>query len=129
MTSAARRILIVEDNEDSADSMALMLKFLGHEVSIEYDGPPALEAIRGKPPEVVLLDISLPSMSGFEVAQQIRQQSGQALYLVAVTGYGRDEEMLRSREAGFDIHILKPIDYDHLSQVLNTLPRNATATA
>lgn len=116
------RILVVDDNHDSADSMGLLLKLLGNDVRIVHDGLAAVEAAREFEPRVVLLDIGLPTMDGYEAAQKIRQEpwSSQAV-LIAVTGWGRDVDRQRSEQAGFDHHLVKPVDPDELSRLLATL--------
>jgi CheY-like chemotaxis protein len=114
-----QRVLVVDDNRDAAESVALMLRLDGHDVRVAHDGPAALEAARSFRPEVVLLDIGLPRMSGHEVAARLLQQrhNGRPL-LVALTGYGQDEDRRRSREAGFDHHLVKPVDPQTLRELL-----------
>jgi two-component system CheB/CheR fusion protein len=113
------RILIVEDNVDSAESLAKLLRLMGHEVEAVHDGPAALEVAPHFRPEVVLLDIGLPLMDGYQTAQKLRELPGlEKTLLVAVTGYGRPEDRRCSREAGFDYHLVKPIDPLTLGQVL-----------
>jgi signal transduction histidine kinase/DNA-binding response OmpR family regulator len=106
-----RRVLVVDDNLDAAESLAVLLRLDGHEVHVYHDGPTAVAAADELKPEVVLLDIGLPEMNGFEVARRLRTHPDltQTL-LVAVTGYGQDQDLRRSREAGFDHHLVKPID-------------------
>ncbi len=105
-----RRVLVVDDNVDAAESAAMLLRFLGHEVEVVYDGPSALEAAREFRPEIILLDIGLPGMSGYDVARALRARSeNQGVVLAAVTGYGQDDDLRRSREAGFDYHLTKPL--------------------
>jgi PAS domain S-box-containing protein len=118
--AARRRVLVVDDNEDSADSLALLLELKGHEVRVALDGPAALATAHAFQPEVVLLDIGLPGMDGYEVARRLRaERAGEGgLLLVALTGYGQDEDRRRSREAGFDHHLVKPVDFDELTRVL-----------
>jgi signal transduction histidine kinase len=113
------RILIVDDNADSAESLALLLRHVGHEVETAYDGLDALAAAQARPPKVALLDIALPRLNGLEVARRMRSELGlsQAL-LVAMTGYGQVEDQLRSREAGFNAHLVKPVDLEALNQLL-----------
>jgi CheY-like chemotaxis protein len=107
------RILVVDDNVDGADSLAVLLRLSGHEVSLAHDGPAALDLARAFRPEIVLLDIGLPGMDGFEVARRLRgNEPTRDAILVAVTGYGRDEDRARSQEAGFDYHLVKPISFD-----------------
>jgi CheY-like chemotaxis protein len=116
----ARRILIVDDNVDAADSLATLLRLTGHDVSTAYSGPDALHAARERRPEVVLLDIGLPGMSGYEVAGRLRQLPGlERAVVVAVTGYGQDDDRKHSHQAGFDLHLTKPVSLDELRSALN----------
>lgn len=115
----ARRILVVDDNHDAAHSLAMLLKLMGHEVQMAHDGPTALELVRTHPPEIVLLDIGMPRMNGLEVGRRIRQQENLAhVVLVAITGYGQDQDRQRSSDAGFDVHLVKPVELTHLHAVL-----------
>jgi signal transduction histidine kinase/CheY-like chemotaxis protein len=112
------QVLVVEDNKDTADSLAMLLEHWGHHVRTSHDGPAGLEAARHDRPEVVLLDIGLPGMNGYEVARQLRQEFGSAIRLVAMTGYGQDEDRQRAFEAGFDAHLVKPADPATLQAML-----------
>jgi CheY-like chemotaxis protein len=112
------RILVVDDNVDGADSLAVLLRLSGHEVSLAHDGPAALDVAQAFRPEIVLLDIGLPGMDGYEVARRLRgNEPTRDAILVAVTGYGRDEDRARSHEAGFDYHLVKPISFDSMHGV------------
>lgn len=114
-----RRILIVDDNRDGADSLARILKLLGNRVQTAYDGIDAVQAAEGFHPDVVLLDIGLPKMDGHKVCRYIREQPwGQNMVLIAVTGWGQDEDKRRSLEAGFNFHLVKPIDPSELGKLL-----------
>ena len=114
-----RRILIVDDNEDAANSLALLLKLGGHETASVYTAKDALQRAPVFRPEVVLLDIGLPGMDGYEVAQKMRELPGlRDVRLVAVTGYGRSDDRLRARDAGFDDHLTKPVEYAVLERTL-----------
>ncbi len=105
-----RRVLVVDDNVDAAESAAMLLRFLGHEVAVAYDGPRALAAVCDFRPEIVLLDIGLPGMSGYDVARELRARpEGKGLVLAAVTGYGQDEDRRQAAAAGFDCHLTKPL--------------------
>jgi PAS domain S-box-containing protein len=105
-----RSILVVDDNADAATSMAMLLRMVGHEVDIEHDGQGALKRIAAKTPDVVLLDIGLPGMSGYEVAKHLRARpEGQGLKIFAMTGYGQEEDRRRSLASGFDGHLVKPV--------------------
>jgi CheY-like chemotaxis protein len=116
---AGRRIVVVDDNRDSAESLALLLEMHGHEVQIAFSGPAALELAHTFRPEIVLLDIGLPGMDGREVARALRAAQGDhPLLLVALTGYGQDEDRRLSREAGFDHHLVKPVDLQELVRVI-----------
>ncbi len=119
MTATATRVLVVDDNVDGAESLALMLGLQGHEVRTAHDGAAALQLAAGWRPDVVLLDIGLPGMSGYEVARRLRsQQPDPALMLVAVTGWGTEDDQRRSAEAGFDHHLTKPVEATALEAVL-----------
>src|SRR6185436_12538649 len=120
---APRRILVVDDNRDAADSLGMLLKFLGADVYTANDGPAALEAFRTYRPSVVLLDIGLPEMDGYELARRTRlQPEGGEVTLIALTGWGQEEDRRRSREAGIDHHLVKPVDLDALEKLMAALP-------
>ena len=113
------RILIVDDNQDSADSLAILLDMLGHEVRTAYDGETGLHLAEDLSPDVILLDIGLPRLSGLEAAQRIRNDLGlRDAFLIAMTGYGQEEDKRRSREAGFNAHLVKPVDFGELKVML-----------
>jgi CheY-like chemotaxis protein len=119
----ARRILVVDDNQDSATSLAMLLKLAGNETHTAYDGLEAVEAVAAFRPDVVLLDIGLPKLNGYEVALKVRQQPwGKNVVLVAVTGWGQEEDRQKSRRAGFEAHLVKPVDYAALMELLASLP-------
>jgi CheY-like chemotaxis protein/two-component sensor histidine kinase len=114
------RILVVDDNADTASGMARLLELLGHDVAIAYTGPEAIEAAARHRPEFVLLDIGLPGMDGYEVAARLRQEeSCRGTVIVAASGYGQDEDRKRSLAAGFDYHLVKPIDQEVLLTILS----------
>jgi signal transduction histidine kinase/ActR/RegA family two-component response regulator len=114
-----KRILIVEDQLDAAEMLASLLRLDGHEVRAAHDGPSALEAAREYQPEVVFLDIGLPGMSGYQVARHLREHAGEnRMRIVALTGYGREEDRHRSHEAGCDRHLVKPVDPITLQHLL-----------
>jgi PAS domain S-box-containing protein len=115
----AQRVLIVDDNEDAADSLALLLEDAGHETEAVYDGEAALEAAARLRPQVVLLDLGLPTLSGFDVAQQLRHAHGSDFLLIAVTGWGQDRDRQSTRDAGFDLHLTKPLDFGTLLDVVD----------
>ncbi len=119
-----RRILVVDDNVDSADSLAMLLRLLGHEAEVARDGLEAVETALRTRPDVVLLDIGLPRLNGFEAARRIRlSPHGREMKLIAVTGWGQDEDRNLSRSAGFDEHLVKPVDIDRLAALLEDLAR------
>ena len=110
-----RRILIVDDNHDSADAVALILQLDGHDVKTVYNGMDALNLVEQFKPHAVLLDIGMPHLNGYEVAQRLRRQTwGKNVLLIAQTGWGQEEDIRQCREAGFDHHVTKPIDFRKL---------------
>lgn len=113
-----QRILIVEDHVDSADGMATLLRLDGHEVKAVYDGPSALSCATEFAPETVLLDIGLPGMDGYEVARRLRATLGGEVLIIALTGYGQDEDRRKSEEAKIDHHVLKPVRSEALAELL-----------
>jgi signal transduction histidine kinase len=122
LSASSRRILVVDDNHDAADTMSMMLRLRGHDVKTSYDGVEALQAAGEFRPDVVLLDIGLPGLSGYETARCIRREPwGRRMALVAVTGWGQREDRRRSSEAGFDFHIVKPVDPASLMSLLSSL--------
>jgi signal transduction histidine kinase/CheY-like chemotaxis protein len=117
---SAHRLLVVDDNRDVADGLAEVLRLLGHEVRVANDGPSALTVEEAFHPDLVLLDIGLPGMDGYEVARRLRKKSeAHRPLLVAVTGWGQDEDRHRSFEAGFDVHLVKPLDVPVLEKLLD----------
>jgi CheY-like chemotaxis protein len=116
------RILVVDDNQDAATSLAAWLKLIGNEIQIAYDGLAALEAATAFKPDIILLDIGLPKMNGYDVARRVRQQPwGEEMVLVALTGWGQDKDREKSREAGFNHHMVKPVDHAALTRLLANL--------
>jgi signal transduction histidine kinase/ActR/RegA family two-component response regulator len=111
------RILVVDDNQDAADSLAKLLKILGHDVRVVYDGPSAIAMSQEQGPDVVMLDIGMPMMNGYDVARALRAAETSAV-LVAVTGWGHDAAKRQAREAGFDHHLVKPVSESELIQLL-----------
>jgi CheY-like chemotaxis protein len=112
------RILVVDDNRDAANMLAKFLRLEGNDVQTVHEGQAALEAVRAGPVDVVILDIGLPGMDGYEVARQIRRQpGGERLLLVALTGWGEEEDRRHSKEAGFDHHLVKPVAIDVLKKL------------
>jgi PAS domain S-box-containing protein len=117
--SASRRILIADDNKDSADTLAMLLRLLGNDVKAVYSGTQALEEADSYRPQMLVLDIGMPGMSGYEVARQLRSQPAfENVFLVALTGWGQEEDRRRTREAGFNHHLVKPVDLKALQDLL-----------
>jgi len=116
-----RRVLVVDDNTDVATSIALLLKTMGHEVQVAISGREALNVVKTAPLDVVLLDIGMPDLNGYEVARRLRQEPGLGpLKLIAMSGYGQDCDWQKSEAAGFDHHLVKPVDLQELEQILTT---------
>ena len=113
------RVLIVEDHHDSADSLARLVRLAGHEVEVAYSGHIGLLMAERRPPDVVLLDIGLPRLDGYRIAEELRScdQTKDAL-IIAVTGYSNSDDIQRSKEAGFDLHLVKPISTEELLSVM-----------
>ena len=121
-STAKRRLLVVDDNRDAAESMSMLLQMWGHEVAFAYDGPSALETAERWQPEAVFLDIGLPGMDGYEVAERLRELPlAKNAVLIALTGYGHDDDRLRSRRAGIDHHLVKPVAPDALRDLIDSL--------
>jgi CheY-like chemotaxis protein len=119
----ARRVLIVDDNADSAETLATLLQIGGNETRTAHDGLAAVAAAEAFRPEVALLDIGLPGLNGWDTARRIREQPwGKTMILVALTGWGQEEDRRKSKDAGFDHHLVKPVDIDALMQMLASLP-------
>lgn len=116
------RILVADDNEDSAAAMAIILKLLGSEVRTANDGLEAIEIAENFRPEIILLDIGMPGKNGYDVCHYLRQQSWGGKVIIAVlTGWGQDEDKRRSEEAGFNHHLVKPVDPNDLEKLLEDL--------
>jgi CheY-like chemotaxis protein len=119
---AARRILVVDDNRDEVESLAMLLQLGGHETHMAHDGLEAVEAAKALQPDVILLDVGLPGLNGYEAARRIRkQQKDKRIVLVALTGWGQDDDRRRSKQAGFDAHLVKPVDPTALGKLLDEL--------
>ncbi|HEY6482728.1 MAG TPA: response regulator [Steroidobacteraceae bacterium] len=120
---APRRILIVDDNQDAADSLTVLLQYQGHEVVTAYNGEEGLKCARTLRPHLVFLDLGMPRMDGIEAAQQLRSlPGGERMMLIALTGWGQEQDQQRTRMAGFDRHLLKPIDLGKLNEILMASP-------
>jgi two-component system CheB/CheR fusion protein len=116
-----RRFLVVDDNVDSAESLAELLSLNGHEVRTSHDGADALRAAQAQRPDVILLDIGLPQLDGYEVARRLRRLPDfQAVTLIAMTGYGQEEDRSRARDAGFDHHLVKPVGFEDIAGLLSS---------
>jgi two-component system CheB/CheR fusion protein len=127
-SEGARRVLLVEDNADAALSMKEALEMNGHEVDVAYSGPEGLDKARTFRPEVILCDIGLPTMNGFQVARALRADPQlEAIALIALSGYAQPEDIERSREAGFDLHLAKPVDVDMLQRMMAEVATSAAA--
>jgi len=123
---ARRRVLIVDDNKDSADSLAMLMQMLGHHVRTAHDGETALETAQQLSPDIVVLDIGLPRLNGLEVARRLRQDLGlRDTLLIAMTGYGQEEDRRRSQGAGFNAHLVKPVDFGELQALLERFASTA----
>jgi len=116
-----RRIFVVDDNADAADMLAETLQMLGYRTAIANDGPTALSVAHEFEPHAALLDIGLPVMDGYELAERLRGQQGADLLLIAITGYGQESDRRRSRAAGFKEHVTKPVDLESLAKLLERL--------
>jgi two-component system, OmpR family, response regulator len=114
-----RRVLLVDDSVDAAEAMSMLLETLGHEVRVVHDGPSALAIVDDFAPEVVILDIGLPGMSGFDVARELRMRAvTKTALLIALTGYGADSDKQEARDAGFDHHLVKPVSFTAIETVI-----------
>ncbi len=124
-TGHRRRILIVDDNLDAADSLSLLLRVMGHDTQTAHDGAAAYDMAMEFNPELVLLDIGMPKVNGYDAARLIRREAwGKEMYLVALTGWGQDEDRRRSEEAGFNHHLTKPVDPTVIEELLESIPRS-----
>ncbi|HYR35909.1 MAG TPA: response regulator [Burkholderiales bacterium] len=113
-----RQVLIVEDNVDQAQTLRLFLGMMGHRIAVAASGPAAIEAARRLRPEVVLLDIGLPGLDGFEVARQIKHEHGDAVRIIAVSAYGSENDRRQSFDAGCELHLVKPADPRFIDSLL-----------
>ncbi len=121
--SSRTRILLVEDNEDAREMLRMLLTLAGHEVYVAGDGPSGIDMAETVGPNVVVIDLGLPGVDGYEVARRLRARQGKDVDLIALSGYGHSEDRRRALEAGFDMHIVKPVDPDHLTAVIASLQR------
>jgi CheY-like chemotaxis protein len=121
---AGKRIIVVDDNVDAAESLSLLLSQDGHTVRVAFRGPDALDLARSFRPEVMILDLGMPDMDGYAVARAVRADAELAhVHLIALSGYGQPEDRHRTREAGFDLHLVKPIEPVELNALL-AVPRD-----
>jgi two-component system CheB/CheR fusion protein len=117
-----RRILVVDDNRDQSRSLGMLLEVLGHEVALAFDGPSAVQTAIDFRPEIALLDIGIPGLSGYEVARRIRKTPGlEKTVLVAQTGWGQEQDRRNSAEAGFHHHLVKPVDIETVRQIIDSV--------
>ena len=122
MTHSAR-ILLVDDNRDAADSLRVLLQVRGAEVRVAYDGNAALEALNHFPADIAILDLGLPGMDGYEVARQIRERAGASCTLIALTGWGQEEDRRNTEATGFSHHLVKPVSIEALQATLESLDK------
>jgi CheY-like chemotaxis protein len=121
---ATRRILVADDNADSAETCAMLLQMWGHDVRVAHDGQEALAVAGDFRPEIALVDIGMPRMNGYEVAEAVRKTDwGKEIVLVAVTGWGHDEDKEKAAASGFDRHLAKPVDPQHLQPLIEEIAR------
>ena len=119
LRQTVKRILLVDDNQDASETLADVLRELGHEVEVAADGPTALRQLRAFAAEVAILDLGLPVMDGFELARRVcEERTGARPRLIALTGYGRERDFAKSRAVGFDVHLVKPVDLPALVAAL-----------
>jgi CheY-like chemotaxis protein/anti-sigma regulatory factor (Ser/Thr protein kinase) len=118
-----RRMLVVDDNHDAASSLALLLQLMGHDVRVAHDGEEALRLAQQFRPQTMLLDLGMPGMDGYEACRRIRSADwGKGVRLIAITGWGKEEDRRKSAQAGFDLHLVKPVDPETLAQLLRDSP-------
>jgi CheY-like chemotaxis protein len=121
-------VLVVDDSVDAAESLAMLLAFDGHEIHKAHDGADAVRTAERVRPDVVLMDIGLPILNGYEACRRIRSQAwGAAITMVAITGWGQEEDHKQSDAAGFDLHLVKPVDHDDLLRVMGSARPRASA--
>jgi CheY-like chemotaxis protein len=115
----SKRVLIVDDNTDAANMLAILVRTAGHHVEVAYSGPSAVAVALTQKPHVIFLDIAMPKMDGLKVARQLREKpETQAALIVAVTGFGRNDDRERTQQAGFDLHLVKPVQPEQILELL-----------
>ena len=119
----SHRILLIEDNEDARHMLHMLLTLAGHEVDSAADGPSGLERAAVSPPDIAVIDLGLPGVDGYEVARRLRAGGGDGLGLIALTGYGQPADRQAAIAAGFDAHVVKPVDPSHLESVIASVQR------
>ncbi len=124
-TPAPLSILLVEDHDDAREAMRALLEMDGHAVEAVADGAQGIARVKKKAPDVAVIDIGLPGVDGYEVARRIRALGARRPFLIALTGHGQPEDRQRAADAGFDAHLVKPVDPEDLARVLATLPRRS----
>lgn len=125
MTTNSRKVLVVDDNVDGAEMLAMLLNILGHETRVAHSGPAALVEAKQYRPDLVLLDLGLPEIDGLAVCRTLRaDRAFDSTTMVALTGWGSEEDRARTSEAGFDHHLVKPVDSTALEKLLHELPAN-----
>jgi CheY-like chemotaxis protein len=121
-------VLVVDDSHDAAESLAMLLELEGHEIHTAHDGAEAVRTAERVRPDVVLMDIGLPIVNGYEACRLIRTQAwGASMVMVALTGWGQEDDREQSRAAGFDLHLVKPVDHAELSRVISSARPHASA--
>jgi CheY-like chemotaxis protein len=120
IAATAKRVLIVDDNVDAATTLQWLLADHGYTVEVAHDGPAGLKAAQAFKPDILLLDIGLPGMDGYELARRLRSEGFESALVVAISGYAHESDIERSRAAGFDRHFAKPVDIDHLVKSLTS---------
>jgi CheY-like chemotaxis protein len=124
------RIVVADDNQDAAEACATLLELCGHSVAVAFDGREALRLAAGFRPHVMLLDIGMPKLTGYEVARETRAEPwGREVVLIALTGWGQEEDRRRTLAAGFDRHLTKPIDPEEIKKLLQTIAADVAAAA
>jgi len=127
-TENRQKVLVVDDNKDSAQTLAMMLKIMGNDVRTAHDGLEAIEKAQEYLPQVILLDLGMPKLNGYDVCRRIREQSwGTSIVIIALTGWGQAEDRQRTKEAGFDHHLVKPVDVAKLKELLDAAARRPQA--